>query len=111
MNSEERDFIRKMTMVADSIIGGRYIGFAMKAEGMVFITAEQLTAKEIDTLIKKINTQMMGDASFKELDSNRWAVKPTNYQRGRYVVEKAPLTRKRYVEERTPLMEVRLYNA
>lgn len=111
MQQSEKDFKSKMTKLFDSVIGGRYIGFAMKAEGIAVLTANTLYAEDIQNLISKLNADMCGNPPYKELDAHKWRITPTHYKKETYIIEKVPLTRKRYVEERTPLMEVRLFNA
>ena len=51
MQQSEKDFKSKMTKLFDSVIGGRYIGFAMKAEGIAVLTANTLYAEDIENLI------------------------------------------------------------
>lgn len=111
MQNTEKDFQKKMMVAIDSIIGGRYIGYAVKAEGIAIVIADALMAEDIQNLISKLNRSMIGELPFKELDEHKWKITSSRYRRELSIIEKAPLTRKRCVEERTPLMEIRLYNA
>ena len=42
-----------MTKLFDSVIGGRYIGFAMKAEGIAVLTTNTLYAEDIENADKE----------------------------------------------------------
>lgn len=110
MDNQQKEISKVMRSILDTVIGGRYIDVAHKAEGWAIITSDALTAEDIRKIIAKVNSQLIpGDDVFREVDQNNWRMTPTNYRQSLYLIEKAPLTRKRYVEERTPLMELRLY--
>lgn len=106
-HSEEYQQQRTLRKVLDKVIGGRYVEVLEKAEGLAFITAELVTPEDIKAVVDCINTH----EGIRQLDGNRWGIKPINYQAYRYIIDKAPLTRRRFVEDRTPLMEVRIHNA
>lgn len=110
MEIQEKDISKKMRRILDSVIGGRYVDVAHKAEGWAIVTSDGLTAEDLRNIIAKVNNEIIPDDDiFREVDQNNWRIKPTSYRQSLYLMEKAPLTRKRYVEERTPLMELRLY--
>lgn len=111
MQNSDKEFYRKMTAVFDTVIGGRYIGFAIKAEGLAFVTAHALTNQDITRLIADLNKNMIEESLFRQLQSDNYKITPSHYDKKRYIIEKAPLTRMRWLQERTPLMEIRLFNA
>lgn len=111
MQNSDKEFYRKMTAVFDTVIGGRYIGFAIKAEGLAFVTAHALTNQDITRLIADLNKNMIEESLFRQLQSDNYKITPSHHGKKRYIIEKAPLTRMRWLQERTPLMEIRLFNA